>query len=76
MEGEKLSDQLRRAIDDSEMSRNRICDLIGINKAAMSRFMTGKRGLSLETVDRVCALLRLKLVPETQSPGMATRNRR
>lgn len=59
---DKLSDQLRRAIDASGMSRYRICALIGLDKSVMSRFMAGTSGLSVETLDRLGELLELRVV--------------
>ena len=57
-----LSDQLRQAIDDSGLSRYAIGKACEIDKAVMSRFMSGQVGLSLETIDRLVDYLRLELV--------------
>lgn len=57
----KLSDQLRAAIDSSELSRYRICIETDIDQASMSRFMTGKVGMTLERLDRIAELLDLRL---------------
>jgi predicted XRE-type DNA-binding protein len=61
---EKLSDQIRRAIDASRVSRYRICALIGLDKSVMSRFMAGKCGLAVETIDKLGELLGLRIVVE------------
>ncbi len=53
---------MRRAIDASEMSRYAICQQLEFDRAVMSRFMSGKSGLSFETLDRLGELLRLELV--------------
>ena len=63
MSGErlKLSDQLRRAVDESGLSRYRICGEIGLAQSILSRFMSGKGGLSLATIDRLADLLELSI---------------
>ena len=58
---EKLSEQIRQAIDASGYSRYRICKETGIDQAAMSRFMAGTVGLTQENLDRVAAFLGLEL---------------
>lgn len=59
-----LSDQLRAAIEGSELSQYAVAKNAGIQHAVMSRFMTGKGGLSLEGIDAVGLLLGLNLVAE------------
>lgn len=58
---ESLTDQVRKAIDTSGMSRYRICKSVGMDQAAMSRFMAGKGGFSLQTLDQLAALLQLEI---------------
>jgi transcriptional regulator with XRE-family HTH domain len=65
MRPKRFSDQIRDAINSSKLSRYRICADIGLSQPAMSRFMNGKGGLSLETVDRLAELLKLRVVAET-----------
>ena len=57
-----LSDQVREAVDASRMSRYRICKLVGIAEATMSRFMSGKGGLSMKNLDALGKLLDLRIV--------------
>jgi ribosome-binding protein aMBF1 (putative translation factor) len=60
-----ISDQLRRAIEQSGMSRYRISRETGINESVLSRFVHSETSLSLETVDSLCALLGARLVVES-----------
>lgn len=69
-----ISEQLRRAILASGMSRYRICKEIGIGQPSMSRFMAGIAGLSLETIDALAELLGLELRPAVK--GKVTRGKR
>ena len=46
-----ISEQIRDAIRNAEVSRYRISKDTGITEAALSRFITGGSGLSLKTID-------------------------
>ena len=58
----KLSDKVRRAVDESGMSRYAICKAIGLEQATMSRFMAGKGGLLMTKLDELAELLDLYIV--------------
>ena len=60
-----FSEQLREAIQASGMSHYAINHAAGIDKATMSKFMSGQVGLSLTAIDRLVAVLGLKLVAES-----------
>ncbi len=62
----QFSEELRRAIDKSEMSRYAICKKTGIDQAVLSRFMHGKTGLSIRAVDLLYACLGLKTTTPKQ----------
>jgi transcriptional regulator with XRE-family HTH domain len=57
----KLSDQVRRAVDASGLSRYRIAKEIHVAESTMSRFMSGRTGLSMEYLDRLADLLDLDI---------------
>jgi hypothetical protein len=56
---QKLSDQIRRAVDASPLTRYRICKELGLAEATMSRFMNGHGGLSMTILDDLADLLDL-----------------
>ena len=58
-----LSGQIRLAIANSGLSHYRIAKEIGVSQATMSKFTSGKNGISLELLDRLGNLLGLNIVP-------------
>ena len=62
-----FSDQIRKAIDASGLSRYRIAKETGISESMMSRFMSGHGGLSMAYLDRVAALIGLTVAKERTS---------
>jgi transcriptional regulator with XRE-family HTH domain len=58
----KLSEQIRRAVDASGLSRYRIAKTLNVAESTVSRFMSGKGGLSMEYLDDLADLLDLNLV--------------
>jgi transcriptional regulator with XRE-family HTH domain len=62
----KLSDQIRREVDRSGLSRYRVCRLAGIDEGSFSRFMARKVGLSLPTLDALAEALNLDVVAGTE----------
>jgi ribosome-binding protein aMBF1 (putative translation factor) len=71
-----FSDQIRRAVDDSGISRYRICKVIKLDKSVMSRFMAGKSGLSVPVLDRLAGLLKLRVVRSASNACRSTRKGR
>lgn len=70
MAGSKtLTDQLRDAVRRSEVTRYRLSQELGIDQAALSRFVSGERGLSLEAIDKLAAYLGLRLVSDRRPKG-------
>ena len=62
-----LAEQLRRAIRESGISPYRLCAEASVDRAMMSRFLTGKRTITLATAGRITACLGLVLRP-TRKP--------
>ena len=60
---EKISDALRRAVGTGGLSRYAIAKRTGLDEGLLSRFVHGKCGLSLESIDLVCEVLGLELRP-------------
>jgi len=58
----KLSEQVRRAVKESGLSRYAICKAIGMDQSIMSRFMTGRGGLQQDSLDALADVLRLDIV--------------
>ena len=57
----KLSDQVRRAVDDCGLSRYAISKATGIDQTTLSRFMSAERGLPMKTLDVLAAFLDLNI---------------
>jgi transcriptional regulator with XRE-family HTH domain len=57
----KLTDQIRRAIDDSGITRYRIAQETGIDESTLAKFYNGTRGLSLDNLDLLCGYLKLRV---------------
>jgi plasmid maintenance system antidote protein VapI len=63
---ETLSDQLRRIIADSGLSRYAICKAAQVDPAHLHRFVNDRPGgrITNDTLDRLGAALRLRLVQD------------
>jgi hypothetical protein len=62
----KLSDEIRRAVDSSGLTRYRISKSLNIAESTMSRFMSGQGGLSMEYLDALAELLDLHIAIGTE----------
>lgn len=58
----KLSDQLRTAIRESGLTRYQIGKELEIDEGALSRFMSGERGLRLSVLDELSVFLGVRIV--------------
>jgi DNA-binding Xre family transcriptional regulator len=61
-----ISQQLRLAIRESELSQRELAQKTGLQDASLSHFMHGQWGLRLENVDELCRVLKLKLTKESE----------
>ena len=59
-----FSDQLRRAIGESALTRYEICKRASVDQSVMHRFVHGMAGISMPTIDAICKTLGLRLVAE------------
>jgi plasmid maintenance system antidote protein VapI len=57
-----LSDQLRDLIAGAGPSVYELARDAGVDRSVLSRFLAGKRTITLETADRLAKLLKLRLV--------------
>ncbi len=57
-----IIDQLRRAIRDSGETEYAIAKASGVSQSVVNRFVSGERGISLETAAKLCEHLKLDLV--------------
>ena len=62
----RLSDQIRRAVDDCGLTRYAIFKATGIDQGTLSRFVAGAAGLSLDNLDRLADLLDLNITTGTR----------
>lgn len=58
----RLSEQIRRAIRDCGLTRYAISKETGIAQETLSRFMSGERGMSMQSLDILADLLNLDIV--------------
>ena len=56
-----IVDQLRKAIKESGLTQYRIAKDSGVPQPVVNRFVTGERGLTLESAAKLCLLFRLRL---------------
>ena len=61
---DKLTDQIRRAVDESGTSRYRLWKETGIDQAILSRFMARKAGMTLKSLDVLADALGLRIVAD------------
>jgi len=58
----KLSDQIRHAIETCGKTRYQIAKESGVDAATLCRFVQGKHGLLMDSLDRVAECIGLRVV--------------
>lgn len=68
-ETKTFSDSIRAAVTRTGMSHRSISAKAGLTPSTLCRFMTGKRGLSIESLDRLCDAIGLQAVLASNGRG-------
>ena len=58
-----IVETLKQAILKSEMSRYELANISKVSEAVLSRFLSGERGITLETAGKIAKTLKLQLTP-------------
>ncbi len=64
-----LTGQLRQLIEAAEISRYQLWQLTGIDQAVLSKFVNGKGGLSMESLDKIGEVLGLQITQTSKTPA-------
>lgn len=65
----QLTDAIRDAVERSEESLSAIARGAGVNKSQLSRLLSGERGLSIDSAERVADYLRLEIIVRPKRRG-------
>jgi transcriptional regulator with XRE-family HTH domain len=57
-----FTEKIRRAVDASGLTRRQISDATGLDEPMLSRFVAGKVGLSMNSLDKLADVLKLDVV--------------
>jgi transcriptional regulator with XRE-family HTH domain len=66
-----IEKQLRKAIEEADITRYRLSMLSGVSQAILSLFMNGKRTITLETAAKLAVILGLELKPTSKTQKKA-----
>jgi DNA-binding Xre family transcriptional regulator len=58
-----LPQSIKQAMVATGMSVNGLANQCGVAQAILQRFLAGKRGINLDTAERICSYLGLELCP-------------
>lgn len=67
-----VSETIRAEITRRGLTAYGAAQLVGVDPSVIARFMAGERGLSMRTLDRVCAALELQLQPSPRASEPAS----
>jgi plasmid maintenance system antidote protein VapI len=70
-----ISSQIRHIIEARGYTPTEVAELADVDRAGVSRFMAGKRGLTLATADKIASAFHLRLI-EGEGPKAKSRARR
>ena len=70
---ESFSDQLRNAVRDCGTTRYALAKQLDISESTLSRFLSGERGLTLDSVDKLADVLGLRIVVTVQKAARPVR---
>lgn len=65
----RLSEQLRDAIVKADVSRYQISKETGVDQTALSKFVLGQRGISVQAMDAVGLFLGLSITNRPRRPA-------
>jgi transcriptional regulator with XRE-family HTH domain len=71
---EFFTDQLKRAIRESGMSRYALSKATGVDQGTLSKFLSGQRSISLDSVDKLVDVLGLTLTAQKKRGGVELRS--
>ena len=64
-----ISDQLRRIIDDSGLTRYVIAKETAIDESTLAKFYNGRGGLSMKALDRLGEFLEIEIISTRRKPN-------
>ena len=62
---QSLSDQLRELIAAADPSAYELARNAGVDRSVLSRFLAGKRTITLETAERLAVVFKLRIIAGT-----------
>jgi len=57
-----FSDQLRKIIEDSALSRNQLCNAAQLDPSHLHRFVHGTGRLTNDSIDKIADVLNIRLI--------------